>query len=173
MRAERKKSLEAYDLQDRAGTIFLLTVLFALGLWISLAAGPKELLTYLLAWSLSYGVIYRGTCAGCVYYGKPCPIPAEGEWVHRFVRNKQSSFGRASLCWATASYLLRISVPVYVVFRDGRILAGLAYGMVFAAFWIVHLFWIGCPNCVNVACPLNPDFPSGKGIQTFRGETDP
>ncbi len=166
MRPKRKKRLEAYGLRDRAGTVFLLGVFFALGLWISLNAGPEELLIYGLAWGLSYGVIYRGTCAGCVYYGRACPIPAEGECVHLFVRKRQPSFGSASRVWATLSYLLRISVPVFILVRDRNILLGIVYGVIFLLFWIVHLFLSGCPNCLNAACPLNPDFPVRKSPET-------
>lgn len=117
---------------------------------------------YLLAWLLSYGVIYRGTCAGCVCYGRACPIPAEGECVHLFVRKREASFGRRSLLWASLSYLLRISVPVFILLRHRNMLLGVGYGVLFAAFWIVHLFSIGCPHCVHAACPLNPDFPFRK-----------
>jgi len=173
MRAKRKNHLSAYSFQDRAGVVSLVAVFFALGFWISLTAGLEELLIYLITWGVSYLVIYFGTCAGCVYYGTTCPIPAEGECVPFFAKKKESSFGWSSLAWATLSYLLRISVPVFIVFRDRRVLPGILYGGVFALFWVVHLFLSGCPNCVNTACPFNPDFSSRKPTQPQGTEEAP
>ena len=32
----------------------------------------------------------------------------------------------------------------------------------FMGFWIVHLYLTGCPNCVNVRCPLNSEAKKTK-----------
>jgi hypothetical protein len=54
--------------------------------------------------------------------------------VHRFFAKKDKGFGSTQLAWATV-----------------------AYAGVLLLFWIIHLRLIGCPNCINTACPLNPE----------------
>jgi hypothetical protein len=31
------------------------------------------------------------------------------------------------------------------------------YFFILTIFWIVHLRFTGCPNCINYQCPLNPE----------------
>lgn len=67
-------------------------------------------------------------------------------------------FGFPSLLWATVAYALRGLLPVFIVVRDGLVAIGLGYAGALALFWLVHLFFSGCPNCINTCCPLNTDY---------------
>jgi hypothetical protein len=74
--------------------------------------------------------------------------------VHHFFSRSHKTFGYMQLFWALVAYALRTFIPVIAIFLYAAYLAGLAYALVLAAFWIVHLRITGCPNCRNVSCPL-------------------
>jgi|GEM_PF-83856 len=154
---ETKKSIFQISTAHNGPTVLLLAALFACGLAVSLHAGAVAALTYLLLWGVSYGVIFAGTCRYCAYYGKKCPIPLEGSCVDRLFTKKAGRFGYRQLLWATAAYGLRLLVPVWVILQYRMIGWGIAYAGLLAGFWIIHLRVTGCPNCINTACPLNPD----------------
>jgi hypothetical protein len=54
------------------------------------------------------------------------------------------------------AYLFRIFVPLFIIVYYKWFLAGIAYLGVFSLFWVLHLGFTGCPNCINKDCPLNP-----------------
>ena len=99
-----------------------------------------------------------GTCRYCIYYGKKCPIPLEGSCVHKFFEKKKKSFGYMQLVWATVTYGFRVFLPVIFIFRYEMTGWGISYFSLLTVFWIIHLRFTGCPNCINVQCPLNPDY---------------
>ncbi|WDP85798.1 MAG: hypothetical protein HUN05_12205 [Desulfobacter sp.] len=118
---------------------------------------------YLLFWFLSYGVIYAGTCKNCIYYGKSCPIPLEGSCVQHFFRPGRAGFGIQSLLWAVIAYVIRFCLPIFIIIRDQMIITGMGYLGILTLFWIIHLGFTGCPNCINDQCPLNFDYKKGSG----------
>ncbi len=156
IRAKRKNRYPAFDGGRNLPQALLLVGFFGMGLWLSRLAGGWGIASYLLLWMVSYPVIYAGTCRYCAYYGQKCPVPLEGACVHRFFPPGGKPFGSPQLLWALAAYFLRVIVPVIVIVSRGAYLSGLAYALLFAAFWIVHLRIAGCPNCINEDCPLNP-----------------
>ena len=136
----------------------LLAGVFGAGLWLSLFFGFLGVVAYILLWGASYPLIYAGTCRYCAYYGKKCPVPLEGSCVQTFFSRSHGAFGGFQLFWAAAAYFLRIIMPVLAVMVYSAYISGLLYLMLLASFWVVHLRLSGCPNCINTACPLNPDF---------------
>lgn len=158
IRPGRKTRRPAFELRQKWLTALLLAAVFGAGLWLALLAGRYAIAAYLFLWAASYPVIYAGTCRDCPYYGKKCPVPLEGGLVHRVMRPGRGPFGCRQLLWAAAAYLMRGLVPVFAVFQQGCYGWGLVYVLLFAAFWIVHLRFSGCPNCINENCPLNPDY---------------
>lgn len=158
LRPKRKEKITEFSLSKNYASVILLISLFGCGLLILLNHGLLAIAAYLTLWIISYGVIYAGTCRYCAYYGKSCPIPLEGSCVHKFFEKKETSFGYMQLAWATVAYALRIMLPVLVIFRYELYGWGITYFSLLALFWIVHLRFTGCPNCINVQCPLNPDY---------------
>ncbi len=157
IRPERKAYIQAFTSGQHRQTALLLTALFLLGLAISWRGlNLLGAAAYLLLWVGSYGVIFAGTCRYCAYYGRTCPIPLEGGIVHRFFAKREDGFGMTQLAWATLAYGLRVAVPFLVIIRENLWGWGVAYAAILALFWMVHLRIVGCPNCVNAACPLNP-----------------
>jgi hypothetical protein len=157
IRPERKAWIQAFTFRRNRATALLLAALFLMGLTIAWRGmNLWGVAAYFLLWVASYGVIFAGACRYCAYYGKNCPIPLEGGLVHRFFVKKDTGFGFAQLAWATLAYGLRVAVPVLIIIREGLYGWGAAYAGILVLFWIIHLRYIGCPNCINTACPLNP-----------------
>lgn len=156
LRPDRKSRQSVFTPAINWPTLLLTGALFGAGLVISAHPGWVAAGVYLVLWGLSYPLIYAGACRYCAYYGKACPIPLEGSGVRFFFKKSDKPFGFSALVWATAAYGLRVAVPLAVVFKDGLVAAGAIYLGVLTAFWVVHLRIVGCPNCVNTACPLNP-----------------
>jgi hypothetical protein len=157
IRPKQKARIRSFTSAQNRQTGLLLGALFLVGLVISWRGlGGYGMAAYFLLWAASYGVIFAGTCRYCAYYGTPCPIPLEGGLVHRFFAKKDAGFGFIQLAWAAGAYGLRAAVPVLVIIRENLFAWGAFYAGILILFWIVHLRIIGCPNCVNAACPLNP-----------------
>lgn len=142
---------------DNYLTAILLGLIFACGLEIVWTISIPTAVAYLGLWGASYLLIYAGTCRYCIYYGKKCPIPLEGSCVHRFFEKKEEAFGYSQLFWATAAYGFRVILPVIFIFRHQMIGWGVIFFTLLTLFWIIHLRFTGCPNCINTQCPLNPD----------------
>jgi len=162
LRPIRNNKIAEFSANKNLFSILFLAALFLVGLFISFYDGLRGFASYLALWGVSYLIIYAGTCRYCVYYGKKCPIPLEGSCVHRFFEKKDSGFGWIQLVWATVVYLLRILVPAVIIIHDELLIWGLLYVAVLSLFWIVHLRFTGCPNCINRDCPLNPDYNHGN-----------
>ncbi len=158
LRPARKGKLAEFKSENNLVSILCLGVLFLIGLIISFYDGLRGIVAYLGLWAISYVIIYAGTCRYCAYYGRKCPIPLEGSCVQRFFEKKESGFGWIQLFWAAVVYLLRILVPAVMIIQNHLLIWGVVYGGVLALFWILHLRLTGCPNCINVQCPLNPDY---------------
>ena len=158
LRVRRKNRYEEFTIQNKLLNSILLVMLFTCGLYISHSMGIPAIIIYAALWVLSYIVIYAGTCRYCAYYGKGCPIPLEGSMAHRFFSKKEGGFGASQLGWAFVSYLMRIAVPMFIVFYQGMIIPGIIFFAIFSFFGIVHQQIAGCPNCINESCPLNPDY---------------
>ena len=157
LRPKRKDRLLNFHIKTNFLTVFLLSALFLTGCMISLRLNLPGLISYVLLWCLSYFILFAGACKNCVYYGKKCPIPLEGSCVNYFFKQGEGTFGYAALFWATIAYVLRICIPVYLIFSDKLIAPGAIYFSILSVFWVIHLRFTGCPNCINYQCPLNPE----------------
>jgi len=157
LKPRRKERIEVFEPSRKRLTTTMLLLFFIAGLVISILKGFRAAMAYIVMWLASYLVIFKGTCTRCAYYGKSCPIPLEGPLVKYFFKKSDKPFGYKALFWATVAYLMRIWVPSLVIIRDRRKAAGIIYYGMFKIFWVIHLRIIGCPNCINSACPLNPD----------------
>jgi len=158
IRPKRKQHISQFSFSDNYASVILLGLFFICGLLI---VWPHSLLAaaaYLGLWAFSYIVIYAGTCRYCVYYGNKCSIPLEGSCVHKFFEKKEESFGVRQLLWATVAYGFRVVLPVIFIFKYHLTGWGIVYFSILTVFWIVHLRFTGCPNCINTQCPLNPDY---------------
>jgi hypothetical protein len=154
----RRNHYTEYPTQSNRKSMILLTAFFMFGLLISARRAILGMVTYLGLWILSYPVIYAGTCRSCPYYGKRCPVPLEGSCVQHFVRRGNGSFGYPELFWASVTYLLRMLMPLHIIKSDRLITLGSVYLTITGAFWVNHFLVEGCPNCINTACPFNPDY---------------
>jgi hypothetical protein len=132
-------------------------LLFLFGLYLSWKLSMFALLLYSLLWVASYFLIHSTTCRNCAYYGKHCPVPFEGSCSH-LTFNRGKTFGLFSLIGASLTYFLRICIPYVAIFQSGSTFYFILYTGVFALFLFVLFFHTGCPNCINIQCPLNPDF---------------
>lgn len=157
-RAKRKKELNEFSAGDKIINSLLLLLLFFTGLYISLQMGVEAVVLHIVSWILSFVVIYAGACRYCAYYGKGCPVPLEGGLVHIFFKKKDSGFGITQLAWAGLTYALRVIIPTIAVIKLGLFVEGIIFYSIFILFNILHSLVVGCPNCINRDCPLNPDF---------------
>jgi hypothetical protein len=157
LRPERKERLTDFHMKNNFLTISLLIALFFSGFMISLKLKIPGTVFYILLWIMSYLILFAGACKNCVYYGKKCPVPLEGSCVHYFFKKGEEEFGYGALFWATIAYVLRICIPVYIIFTQQLLIPGVIYFGILSVFWIIHLRFTGCPNCINYQCPLNPD----------------
>ena len=158
IRAKRKNRFQEYSWSQKWMTGLLLSFLFIHGLVLSLKPGCPGGLLYIGLWAVSYPVIYWGACRRCVYYGKACPVPLEGSLAQYFFKKSPDSMSISVLIWASVSYGLRIGLPVVIIVSGKMVVHGIIFGGVFLLFWIIHLYLVGCPNCVNENCPFNPDY---------------
>lgn len=157
-KAKRKNTYPSYPAHANAPTVILLTALFLIGGYLCYTRSIFVAIVYILLWVISYLIIYAGTCRYCIYYGKRCSVPLEGSCVGFFFKKRDSHFGYRALGWAIIAYIVRIVLPVYILTQQKLFGWGCLYGGIFLAFWIVHLYITGCPNCMNRNCPLNPDY---------------
>ncbi len=156
---KRKKRLSEFTIKEYGVNGVLMMVLFLFGLYLSWKLSTYAMLLYLLLWVGSYFVIHATTCRNCAYYGKHCPVPFEGSCSH-IIFGRGKNFGLFSLVGASFAYILRISIPCVAIFHSGSILYFILYMAVFILFFYVLLFHTGCPNCIHIKCPLNPDYSS-------------
>ena len=157
-RPKRKERLSEFSGSKNYTAVLLLSAFFICGLLISYKYGLTGIVLYLVLWAISYFTIYAGTCRYCIYFGKKCPVPFEGSYVHYFFDKKKTGFGNSQLFWASISYGLRVLLPVVIILDKRLYVYGIVYAVLFITFWLVHILFTGCPNCINGKCPLNPDY---------------
>jgi len=162
LRPNRKEKIAEFSIPKNYPSIVLIAALFVCGLLILINHGLLAIVAYLGLWIISYGIIYAGTCRYCAYYGKRCPVPLEGSCVHHLFKKSKKSFGYMQLGWASVVYVLRTALPLLIIFKYELYGWGITYFSILALFWIVHLRFTGCPNCINIQCPLNPDYAEGN-----------
>jgi hypothetical protein len=158
LRPKRKQHISQFSLSDNYLSVILLGMVFMCGLFIVWTHSLLPVAAYLGLWAFSYIIIYTGTCRYCIYYGKKCPIPFEGSCVPKFFKKKDKPFGYLHLLWAATAYGFRVVLPVFFIFKYTMTGWGIAYFSLLTLFWIIHLRFTGCPNCINTQCPLNPDY---------------
>ena len=156
---KRKERLSEFTIKEYGVNGVLMMILFLFGLYLSWKLSTYAMLLYLFLWVASYFVIHATTCRNCAYYGKHCPVPFEGSCSH-IIFSRGKNFGLFTLVGASFTYILRICIPYVAIFHSGSILYFILYTVVFILFFYVLLFKTGCPNCINIKCPLNPDFSS-------------
>ncbi len=164
-RPHRKERYTVFPVKANLTTVLLLAVVFGVGLHLSLHFRFCGAAAYLALWALSYPLIYAGACRYCAYYGNRCPIPLEGSCVPWFMAPKAGGFGYMALFWATVAYGLRVAVPAAAIVMGNQWREGILFASVLSLFWIVHLRFSGCPNCINTDCPLNPDYNTCKNAR--------
>ncbi len=157
LRPKRNQRIAEFSFSRNYSNAILLGLVFACGLAVIWPHSLLAAAAYPGLWAFSYLVIYAGTCRYCVYYGKKCPIPLEGSCVHHFFEKKEAPFGCRQLFWATVAYGFRVILPVIFIFKYQMAGWGTLYFSILTLFWIIHLRFTGCPNCINVQCPLNPE----------------
>lgn len=157
IRPKRNQQIRQFSFSNNYPSLILLGLVFACGLAITWINSLLAAAAYLGLWGFSYLVIYAGTCRYCVYYGKNCPIPFEGSCVDKFIPKSETPFDYIQLFWAAAAYGFRIILPVILIFKYQMTGWGIIYFSLLTLFWIIHLRFTGCPNCINTQCPLNPD----------------
>jgi len=160
LRPKRKERISDFSIGKNYPAVSLLSAFFVCGLLISYKYSLTGIALYIVLWIISYFTIYAGACSYCVYYGKKCPVPLEGSCAHLFFDKKENGFGNSQFFWAAVAYILRIFLPVLIIFRETLYGYGIIYSVLFILFWVVHVFYTGCPNCINSKCPLNPDYKS-------------
>ena len=156
IKVKRKKRLTEFTLTEHGITAFFMALLFLFGLYLSRTLSIPALLLYLLFWVASYFVIHGMTCRNCVYHGKHCPVPFQGSCSDIFF-SKGKGFGPMSAIGVILTYSLRICIPYAAISRSGSISDFISYTAVFMAFYYVLTFHTGCPNCINLQCPMNPE----------------
>ena len=166
VRASRKGRFEQWPLAHAIllGTLKLL--LFLQGAAIVLPHGAAHVAVLVLLWILSYPVIHYGMCRTCVYYGRRCPVPGEGNLVHRLFDKRESSPGLAAWSLVGLCYLMRLGYPLLFLIGPHSRPAwwhGAFYVFSIVVFFLVLTRVIGCPYCTRYACPLNPDYPTRAG----------
>jgi hypothetical protein len=152
----RKNHIAEFPFRKKLLPSLLLAMLFAAGILLLSIYDATLITAYLVLWIASYPVIYAGTCRYCANYGKPCPVVLEGGMVHRFFKRGTKHFGIMALIWACVAYTMRIAVPCLVIVQNRLWSWGMLIGVLFSGYWIVHIWIVGCPNCVNYYCLLNP-----------------
>ncbi len=153
--AKRKGHIDRFSWKDNLLTRFALIALFLFGLYICIQYGFRSSIAYIILWVASYLVLFAGTCRRCAYYGKACPIPLEGSLVCHILPKSDKPFTWAAIFYASIAYVLRIGIPIAVIIKERLVIQGILFGLLLIIFWVAHLFFSGCPNCVNYQCPLN------------------
>lgn len=154
---KRKNTYDDFTFGNKIINSLLLILFFITGFNICSENGFLSTVMYLGLWVLSYYVIYAGTCRYCAYYGKSCPIPLEGSMVDRFFEKKEG-FGAMQLVWAFVAYFLRIILPLVIGIELGLYKQVGVFLLLYVLFMVFHQKLVGCPNCLNKNCPLNPDY---------------
>ena len=170
LRPKRKKRLSEFSGGKNYPAVSLLSAFFVSGLLISYKYSLTGIALYIGLWGISYFTLYAGTCRYRVYHGKKCPVPLEGSCARHFFDKKENGFGNSQLFWAAVAYMLRVLLPVVIIFRETFYVYGIIYSGLFILFWTVHLFYTGCPNCINGKCPLNRNasaFPDCSAAGSF------
>ena len=156
IKIKRKKRLSEFTIKEYGINGFFMTILFLFGLYLSYTLSIYAMFLYLLFWVGSYFVIHGTTCRNCVYYGKRCPVPFEGSCSH-IIFSRGKKFGLISIIGAGLAYILRICIPYVAIFHNDSVSYFILYSAIFLLFLYVLFFHTGCPNCINIRCPMNPD----------------
>jgi hypothetical protein len=157
MRAQRKGEFEEWPLNHLFITGGILLLLFLEGVFIVAGHGAWRIAILIALWIASFPVIHFSMCRKCNYYGKRCPIPGEGNLVHILFKKKEGPTGFLGWMGVVLCYVMRLGYPV--IFLDkNSVWIGAIYATTFLVYMIILGRVLGCPNCVKVECPMNPDW---------------
>lgn len=159
LKIKRKKRLSEFTINEYGVNAAIMAALFLFGLFLSWGLSVFAGLLYLLLWGASYVIIHATTCRHCIYYGKKCPVPFEGN-CSQLMFERGDNFGLLAGAGGGLAYLLRICIPYVAIIQAGSVLYFVLYSGLFGLFFYVLFYHTGCPNCINAKCPLNPDFSS-------------
>lgn len=154
---KRKKRLTEFTVKEYGINGVLMAILFLFGLYLSLGLSTFAAGLYMILWLASYPIIHATTCRHCVYYGKQCPVPLEGNCSH-LTFDKGNNFGILAGLGGLLAYFLRVCIPYVAIFHSGSVLFFILYTGTIGIFFYVLFFHTGCPNCIQTKCPMNPDF---------------
>ena len=157
MRAQRKGEFEEWPLNHQFIVGAILALLFLEGLFIVARHGALHIAILIALWIASFPVIHFSMCRKCRYYGKRCPIPGEGNFVHLLFRKKEGPTGLLNWMGVLLCYVMRLGYPV--IFLDkNSIWIGIIYATTFLVYMLILGRVLGCPNCIKTECPMNPDW---------------
>jgi hypothetical protein len=153
---KRKNRLAEFTLKECGINAVLMLILFLFGLYLSWKLSTFAGMLYVLLWLASYPIIHSTACRHCVYHGKQCPVPLEGNCSH-LIFEKGNNFQSLSILGAITCFFLRFCIPYAAIIQAGSIIYFVLYSASIILFFYVLFYHIGCPNCINTKCPMNPD----------------
>ena len=157
---ERQCEFQEWPLRHLVIMGGMLLLLFLEGAWIVSGFGAVHVVILLMLWILSFPVIHFSLCRKCIYYGKRCPIPGEGNLAHILFEKKEGPIGPLNWAGVLLCYVMRLGYPaLFLVLYPERysFLVGVIYALTFVLMFLMLFYAIGCPNCMKTECPMNPD----------------
>jgi hypothetical protein len=168
IRPRRKAEFQEYPLSHLVVMGGMLILLFLEGVFIVSRLGWGHIIVLLVLWLASFPLIQFSLCRKCFYYGKRCPVPGEGNLAHILFDKKAGGTGLFNWMGAVLTYAMRLGYPViFLLLYPERysILVSVIYALTFVIFLLILVNVVGCPNCMNTDCPMNPDnLKSGAGL---------
>ncbi len=160
-RPKRKEKFEQWPPSHRLLMGGMLGLLFLEGAVIVSRFGAIHILILLILWIISFPVIHFSLCRKCYNCGKRCAIPGEGELANLLFEKREGPPGLFNWLGTALSYVIRLGYPAaFLILYPERYSTTMAviYELTFIMFLLLDARVIGCPNCMNKNCPLNPDY---------------
>ncbi len=160
IRPKRCGEFEEWPLSHLAVVGGMLLLMFLEGALIVSIFGGLHVVVLIVLWVASFPVIQFSLCRKCLYYGKRCPVPGEGNLANLLFEKKEGPAGFMDYMGVVLCYAMRLGYPAIFLFlypeKYSR-LTGLIYALTIVLFFMILANVIGCPNCMKTECPMNPD----------------
>ncbi len=136
----------------------ILLLMFLEGLLIVSEYGALHVIVFIILWVASFPVIHYSACRKCMYYGKRCPVPGEGNLVHLLFEKSDSPAHFVDYIGVMLCYGMRLGYPLILLFFNDSLikLTALILMLTVVLFFLIHSQIIGCPHCKKTKCPANP-----------------
>lgn len=164
-KAKRRGEFEEWPAVHRIIMGGLLLFMFLQGAWIVSGFGAVHILILLILWAGSFPVIHYSLCRKCRNCGRKCAIPGEGDLAHLFFKKNEGPPGAINWLGTALCYLIRLGYPAAFLIlypENYSALATVIYILTPVVFLFLDSRVIGCPNCLNLRCPLNPGYRAGS-----------